>query len=136
MTKDLELVRRGIIAELDAINLYEQMASESTNPKLKKTFLEISYEEKVHAGEFESMLDMLSPEHEKAEQEGEKETGVEENITESNNNKYTIEKLIKDLKKFDSKTPVKAGSDKYGFFEIKKVIKGKDAIFIQVEKRT
>ena len=33
---DKEILRAGIIAELDAINLYEQMAAKATDKNLKK----------------------------------------------------------------------------------------------------
>ncbi len=41
----------GIIAELDAINLYEQMANMTENEKIKKILLDIAKEEKTHVGE-------------------------------------------------------------------------------------
>jgi len=55
---DLEkqLLRLGLIAELDAINLYEQLASLSKDEKIKKTFQNIAKEEKEHVGEFETLL--------------------------------------------------------------------------------
>ncbi len=54
--KDAELVRVGIIAELDAINLYEQLAAMTRNPDLKKVFQDIADEEKTHVGEFQELL--------------------------------------------------------------------------------
>ena len=53
---DNELLRFGMIAELDAVNLYEQMAAMAENPDLKKVFLDIAKEEKTHAGEFQTLL--------------------------------------------------------------------------------
>jgi len=53
---DREIMRVAVIAELDAINLYEQMASLTRNEKLKKVLLEIAREEKTHVGEFQAML--------------------------------------------------------------------------------
>ena len=53
---DANLLRIGIIAELDAVNLYEQLAAKTQNKDLKKLFLDISKEEKIHHGEFESLL--------------------------------------------------------------------------------
>ena len=44
---DLEILRAGIIAELDAINLYEQMA-QMYNKNLKRILLDIAKEEKAH----------------------------------------------------------------------------------------
>ena len=53
---DLEILRTGIIAELDAINLYEQLAGMTSDPKIKKILLDIAREEKTHVGEFETLL--------------------------------------------------------------------------------
>lgn len=35
---DKEILRSGMIAELDAVNLYEQMAAMTRNDKLKSSF--------------------------------------------------------------------------------------------------
>ncbi len=53
---DREILRVGIIAELDAINLYEQLASITENQDIKKVLLDIAEEEKVHFGEFQELL--------------------------------------------------------------------------------
>ena len=74
VTRDKEILRLAIIAEYDAINLYEQLAAAATDVKIKKVLLEIAYEEKVHIGEFEAVLEYdKDPDHEKAEKEGKKE---------------------------------------------------------------
>jgi len=54
--RDKEILRTGIIAELDAINLYEQMAAMTKNNHIKKTLLDIAKEEKTHVGEFLTLL--------------------------------------------------------------------------------
>ncbi|MFA5767222.1 MAG: ferritin family protein, partial [Candidatus Paceibacterota bacterium] len=53
---DQEILRAAVIAELDAINLYEQMAAMTDNDNLKKILLDVAKEEKTHVGEFETML--------------------------------------------------------------------------------
>ncbi len=53
---DREILRAGIIAELDAINLYEQMANMTQNENIKKVLMEIAREEKTHVGEFQTLL--------------------------------------------------------------------------------
>jgi rubrerythrin len=53
---DMEILRAAIIAELDAINLYEQFASTTENKDLKKVLLEVAKEEKTHVGEFQALL--------------------------------------------------------------------------------
>jgi len=53
---DAELLRVGMIAELDAVSLYEQLAAATDNHELKKVFLDIAKEEKTHFGEFQALL--------------------------------------------------------------------------------
>ncbi len=51
-----EILRAGIIAELDAINMYEQMAAFTKDDNIKKMLLDIAREEKTHLGEFQRLL--------------------------------------------------------------------------------
>jgi rubrerythrin len=53
---DKEILRTGVIAELDAINLYEQMAAMTKDKNLKTVLLDIAKEEKTHVGEFLMLL--------------------------------------------------------------------------------
>ena len=53
---DKEILRTGIIAELDAINLYEQLAAATDNEDLKDILMDIAKEEKTHFGEFQALL--------------------------------------------------------------------------------
>jgi len=53
---DKEILRTAIIAELDAINIYEQMAAMTKDENLKKVLLDVAQEEKTHVGEFQTML--------------------------------------------------------------------------------
>ncbi|MEM3579198.1 MAG: ferritin family protein [Candidatus Bathyarchaeia archaeon] len=53
---DCEILRAAIIAELDAVNLYEQLAAATDNEKIKKVLLEVAREEKTHVGEFQALL--------------------------------------------------------------------------------
>ncbi|MBS3172066.1 rubrerythrin [Candidatus Woesearchaeota archaeon] len=53
---DKEILRAGIIAELDAVNLYEQFAAYAKSKKIKEVLLEIAKEEKTHIGEFQALL--------------------------------------------------------------------------------
>jgi rubrerythrin len=76
---DKEILRLGMIAELDAVNLYEQLASKTKNNKIKKILLDIAKEEKTHIGEFETFLLELDKEqvieNEKAKEEVKNLTG-------------------------------------------------------------
>ena len=70
---DKEILRAGIIAELDAINLYEQMAAMAENENIKRILLDIAKEEKTHVGEFQALLLINDKEQEKELEEGKKE---------------------------------------------------------------
>jgi rubrerythrin len=75
-----EILRAGIIAELDAINLYEQMAAMTDNRDIRKILLDIAKEEKTHVGEFQTLLLREDQEQVKELEEGKKE--VEEELKE------------------------------------------------------
>ncbi|MGQ9708684.1 MAG: ferritin family protein [bacterium] len=70
---DLEILRAGIIAELDAINLYEQMAALTENKNIKKVLFDIAREEKAHFGEFEPLLMKLDQEQVRETENGKRE---------------------------------------------------------------
>jgi rubrerythrin len=72
-----EILRAGIIAELDAINLYEQMAALTANKNIRKILLAIAREEKTHIGEFQTLLLKEDKELEKELEEGRKEVEEE-----------------------------------------------------------
>lgn len=59
---DKEILRAAIISELDAINLYEQLAKGTNNSVLRKIFLDIAKEEKTHVGELQSLLKRIDKE--------------------------------------------------------------------------
>jgi rubrerythrin len=71
--RDTQILRLGMIAELDAVNLYNKLAALASSPEVAKLMLDVSREEKVHAGEFEVLMERLDPDYEKAEEEGEEE---------------------------------------------------------------
>lgn len=53
---DMEILRAAIVAELDAINLYEQFAATTDDKKMKEVLLDVAKEEKTHVGEFQALL--------------------------------------------------------------------------------
>jgi rubrerythrin len=59
---DREILRAGMIAELDAINFYEQMAALTENEKIRLVLQDIAKEEKTHVGEFQTLLLMVDKE--------------------------------------------------------------------------
>lgn len=70
---DKEILRAGIIAELDAINLYEQLAVMARKEEIRKTLLDIAREEKTHVGEFQALLLREDPEQAEELRAGERE---------------------------------------------------------------
>ena len=74
---DKEILRAGIIAELDAINLYEQMAALTENKNIRKILLDVAREEKTHVGEFQALLLKEDKEQGKELEEGRKEVEEE-----------------------------------------------------------
>lgn len=75
---DKEILRIGMIAELDAVSLYEQLAAAAGREDVKKIILNIAKEEKTHIGEFQALLLKYDSEQKKELEEGKKE--VEEFI--------------------------------------------------------
>jgi len=53
---DREILRVAIIAELDAISLYEQLAAATDNENIRKVLFDVAKEEKTHVGEFQTLL--------------------------------------------------------------------------------
>ncbi|MCS7279261.1 MAG: rubrerythrin [Thermodesulfobacteriaceae bacterium] len=71
-----QILRIALIAELDAINLYEQLASLTDDESIKTILLDIAREEKTHVGEFLTLL--LDKDEEQAEELEEGREEVEE----------------------------------------------------------
>ncbi|NJE07432.1 rubrerythrin family protein [Thermococcus sp. M39] len=76
----VQALRWAVIAELDAINFYEQFAELIDDEAVKHIFLDVANEEKEHVGEFLALLLKLDPElgkHiKKGFEEVEEETGI------------------------------------------------------------
>jgi rubrerythrin len=73
-----EILRAAMIAELDAVNMYEQMAALTDDPDIRAVLLDIAKEEKTHMGEFQAMLLRLDEEQKQELAHGQEE--VEELI--------------------------------------------------------
>jgi len=71
---DVQLCRKGMVEEIKAINLYEQMAAQATDARVRELLLDIAEEEKVHMVEFEELMERLDPSWEEVEEEGEQES--------------------------------------------------------------
>ncbi len=70
---DMEIARVGMIAELDAVSLYEQLAAMTTDKALRNILLDIAKEEKTHMGEFQALLLRMDKEQAKELEKGRKE---------------------------------------------------------------
>jgi len=70
---DRQALRLGVIAELDAVDLYEQLAAATSDKMLKKVFLDIAREEKTHVGEFMTLLLQKDKEQARELEKGKKE---------------------------------------------------------------
>jgi len=66
-------IRLSIAAEEEAVHLYEALADATTNPLAKEVLQDIADEEKVHAGEFQRLLNILLPDEEDFLAEGSEE---------------------------------------------------------------
>lgn len=74
---DLEILRAAIIAEFDAISLYEQMAGLTDNEEVKRVLMDVAHEEKTHVGEFQTLLLRADEEQKQELAAGEKEVDEE-----------------------------------------------------------
>ncbi len=72
-TRDMEILRVAIIAELDAINLYEQLAAMTEAKDLRAVLMDVAKEEKTHVGEFQALLLRLDEEQKDELEAGGKE---------------------------------------------------------------
>lgn len=70
---DAEIARAGMIAELDAVSLYEQMAAMASDKGLRNILLDIAKEEKTHMGEFQALLLKFDKQQAKELEKGKKE---------------------------------------------------------------
>lgn len=75
---DKEILRVAMIAELDAISLYEQLAANAESEDIKRVLLDVAKEEKTHVGEFQALLLSRDEEQVRELEEGRKE--VEEEL--------------------------------------------------------
>ncbi|HDP69333.1 MAG TPA: rubrerythrin [Actinobacteria bacterium] len=68
-----EILRAAMIAELDAISFYEQMAALTDSEDIRKILLDVAKEEKTHVGELQYLLLQIDEEQVKELEEGKKE---------------------------------------------------------------
>jgi rubrerythrin len=68
-----ETLRAAVIAELDAINLYEQMAAMVEDQDIRRVLLEVAREEKTHVGEFQALLLRKDEQQKRELEKGEEE---------------------------------------------------------------
>jgi len=59
--KDANMIRKSILEKMDVINDYIERAESCENDTLRKLFLDIAEEERVHFGELEMFLEAVDP---------------------------------------------------------------------------
>ena len=74
----IRAIRFSIASEIEAIQVYTQLAESTDNPLSVKVLKDVANEERVHIGEFLRLLRELAPDEEKFYAKGAKE--VEEKI--------------------------------------------------------
>lgn len=75
---DREILRFAIIAELDAVTLYEQLAATTEDKAIREVLLDVAKEEKTHVGEFQTLLLRIDKEQSEELKHGKEE--VEEKL--------------------------------------------------------
>jgi len=66
----IRAVRFMVAAEYEAIQLYTQLAESIEDELAQAVLIDIANEERVHAGEFLKLLDIIEPEEKKFYKEG------------------------------------------------------------------
>lgn len=67
---DRQVLRIAAIAELDAINLYERLATRASDSNVVNILIDVANEEKTHVGEFNELLAMIDEQHRSRFNEG------------------------------------------------------------------
>ncbi len=75
LTKEelIRAIRFSIASEYESIQIYEEISESIDNEDAKKLLNEIVGDEKIHAGNFSYLLNLLSPDDEKSFIEGKEE---------------------------------------------------------------
>lgn len=101
--ESIQAVRDMIVAEYDAIQLYERIAESMVDGSIKEVILDIRDEEKVHIGEFQKLLNVLEPTEDEKYEEGQDE--AEDKLNVNVLPKDLLGKSIAALKKFANREP-------------------------------
>lgn len=76
----IRAIRLNLAAEEEAVHLYMSHADATDHPLAKKVLIDVANEERVHAGEFVRLLEILTGDEDKFMQEGAEE--VDEMVAE------------------------------------------------------
>jgi len=117
-----DALRQAIIAELDAITFYLQLARAIEDEKIRRVFEDIAREEKTHVGEFLAVLKTIDQEQveelEKGAREVEELTGLKTNALQTERRdvegagsveevvKNTVKKIVLENRRVIDKLPV------------------------------
>ena len=117
----LRAIRQGIAAEHEAVHLYEAVADATNDNNVKKVMQDIANEEKVHAHEFQALLQSLDPEDKKSEEDGKKEIASLIGLTVTENVDIILNGKIFLLEEGDKIDVIPGGkTDKYTINDIAK----------------
>ncbi len=101
-----DALRTAIIAELDAVSFYLQIARSANDEKVRRVFEDVAREEKTHVGEFLALLKELDPEQarelEKGMAEVQEITGNQISGSNTNNNSAREESVNSGYPGFES----------------------------------
>ncbi len=89
----IRAIRQALAAEHEAVHLYTAIADATNDERAKKVLIDIANEERVHAGEFQKLLDILTDGEESkfiAEGYQEVEELLNEKIEKSSDDEKTI----------------------------------------------
>ncbi len=94
-------IRLNLAAEEEAVHLYQAHADATDNELAKKVLLDIADEERVHAGEFQRLLNILLKDEEKFLAEGADEVNqiANENTAQATESEGKKVPTIGDMKK-------------------------------------
>lgn len=88
-------IRLNLAAEEEAVHLYQAHADATDHPLAKKVLLEIADEERIHAGEFQRLLNILLPDEEQLLARGAAE--VDELAEELKEKPAETEKVVQEI---------------------------------------
>lgn len=92
---DKEIIRAAIVAEIDAINLCEQIANLTKNTYINPVLTDVAKEKKTRIGEFQAFSLQFDPQHKKEVEAGARD--AEEALSKYCQNNFSDSSLFTDI---------------------------------------